>query len=102
LAQSDFAVKNYKETILIFAALDHSAPNFTKQNPQVLYVLGQSYQKTGDKKDARDAYTRFLAYTKPGSQANAEIKQLILQMDSSSKTATPKPKPAPTKAPAKP
>jgi tetratricopeptide (TPR) repeat protein len=100
LAQSDFAIKNYKETILIFAALDHNAPNFTKQNPQVLYVLGQSYQKTGDKKDARDAYTRFLSYTKPGSQANAEIKQLIQQMDDAK--PTPKPKPAASKAPAKP
>ncbi len=96
LAQSDYATKNYKETILIFAALDHSAPNFTKQNPQVLYVLGQSYQKTGDKKNARDAYTRFLAYTKPGSQANSEVKQLINQMDEK-----PKPAPAATKAPAK-
>ena len=108
LAQSDFATKNYKETILIFAALDHNAPNFTKQNPQVLYVLGQSYQKTGDKKNARDAYTRFLSYTKPGSQANAQIKQLIAQMDDTKPDAkaspTPKPKPSPTatKAPAKP
>jgi len=96
LAQSDFATKNYKETILIFSALDHSAPNFTKQNPQVLYVLGQSYQKTGDKKNARDAYTRFLAFTKPGSQANSQVKQLINQMDEK-----PKPAAAATKAPAK-
>ena len=108
LAQSDFATKNYKETILIFAALDHNAPNFTKQNPQVLYVLGQSYQKTGDKKNARDAYTRFLAYTKPGSQANAEVKQLIVQMDETkpdakpSPSAKPKPSPSASKAPAKP
>jgi tetratricopeptide (TPR) repeat protein len=103
LAQSDFAIKNYKETILIFAALDHNAPNFTKQNPQVLYVLGQSYQKTGDKKGARDAYTRFLAYTKPGSQANAEVKQLIAQMDNAKADpkASPKPKAAASKAPEK-
>jgi tetratricopeptide (TPR) repeat protein len=105
LAQSDFATKNYKETILIFSALDHNAPNFTKQNPQVLYVLGQSYQKTGDKKSARDAYTRFLAFTKPGSQANAEVKQLITQMDASdvktSPSASAKPKPGASKAPAK-
>jgi tetratricopeptide (TPR) repeat protein len=103
LAQSDFAIKNYKETILIFGALDKNAPNFTKQNPQVLYVLGQSYQKTGDKKNAKDAYTRFLAYTKPGSQANAEVKQLIQQMsDSKPETkSSPKPKPSAsaTKAP---
>jgi tetratricopeptide (TPR) repeat protein len=104
LAQSDFATKNYKETILIFSTLDHSAPNFTKQNPQVLYVLGQSYQKTGDKKNARDAYTRFLAYTKPGSQANAEIKQLITQMDQTKPDpkSSAKPKPAASKSPAKP
>ncbi len=105
LAQSDFATKNYKETILIFAALDHNAPNFTKQNPQVLYVLGQSYQRTGDKKNAKDAYTRFLAFTKPGSQANAEIKQLIEQMDDSKSDpkagAKPKPAPSTTKSPAK-
>jgi tetratricopeptide (TPR) repeat protein len=104
LAQSDFAMKNYKETILIFSALDHNAPNFTKQNPQVLYVLGQSYQKTGDKKGARDAYTRFLAYTKPGSQAQAEVKELIAQMTDGKPDvkASAKPKPAASKAPAKP
>ena len=96
LAQSDFAVKNYKESILIFAAMDHNAPNFTKQNPQVLYVLGQSYQKTGDKQKARDAYVRFLQYTRPGSQANTEVKQLIQALD-----AKAKPSPAPTKAPIK-
>lgn len=105
LAQSDFAIKNYKETILIFSTLDHNAPNFTKQNPQVLYVLGQSYQRTGDKKNAKDAYTRFLAFTKPGSQANAEIKQLIEQMDDSKSDpkagAKSKPAPSATKAPAK-
>jgi hypothetical protein len=102
LAQSDFAVKNYKETILIFAALDHNAPNFTKENPQVLYVLGQSYQRTGDKKGARDAYTRFLAYTKPGSQAQAEVKQLIAQMSDGKSDVKSSPKPAASKAPAKP
>ena len=103
LAQSDFAVKNYKETILIFATLDKSAPNFTKQNPQVLYVLGQSYQKTGDKKSAKDAYTRFLAYTRPGSQANAEIKQLIQQVsDPKPETkSSPSPKPKPSASAAK-
>jgi len=104
LAQSDFATKNYKETILIFASLDHNAPNFTKQNPQVLYALGQSYQRTGDKKNARDAYTRFLAYTKPGSQANAEVKQLIAQMDDSRPEvkAAVRPKPNSSQAPTKP
>ncbi len=104
LAQSDFATKNYRETILIFAALDKNAPNFTKQNPQVLYVLGQSYQKTGDKKNAKDAYTRFLAYTKPGSQAQSEVKDLISQMDTRKPEpkASAKPKPSATKAPAKP
>jgi len=101
LAQSDFAIKNYKETILIFSTLDHNAPNFTKENPQVLYVLGQSYQKTGDKKGARDAYTRFLAYTKPGSQAQAEIKQLIAQMSDAKSDSKASPKPAASKAPAK-
>jgi tetratricopeptide (TPR) repeat protein len=107
LAQTDFATKNYKETIQIFSALDRSAPTFTKENPQVLYVLGQSYQKTGDKKNAKDAYTRFLAYTKPGSQANAEVKQLIAQMDQTkpepkaSGGPKPKPSPAATKAPSK-
>jgi predicted Zn-dependent protease len=87
---------------LIFAALDHNAPTFTKENPQVLYVLGQSYQKTGDRKNAKDAYTRFLNYTKPGSQANAEVKQLIKQMDTPTPDPKPKPSPSASKAPAKP
>jgi tetratricopeptide (TPR) repeat protein len=105
LAQTDFAIKNYKETILIFAALDRNAPNFTKQNPQVLYVLGQSYQKTGDKKDAKDAYQRFLAFTRPGSQANTQVKELLLEIDkpdAKQAAAKPKPSPSPAKAAAKP
>lgn len=81
LARTDFATKNYKETIQIFSALDCIAPTFTKDNPQVLYMLAQSYQVTGDKKGARDAYTRFLPYTKPGSQANVEVKTLIEELN---------------------
>jgi tetratricopeptide (TPR) repeat protein len=103
IAQTDFAIKNYKETILIFSRLDHDAPNFTKQNPQVLYILGQSYQHTGDKKNAKDAYTRFLAFTRPGSQANAQVKALLLEVDKPDHkpSASGKPAPSASKAPAK-
>jgi hypothetical protein len=45
-----------------------------------------------------------LAFTKPGSQANAEVKQLITQMDRPTPDPKPsaKPKPAASKSPAKP
>jgi tetratricopeptide (TPR) repeat protein len=102
IAESDFALKNYKETVSMLSRLDHSNPDFTKHNPQLLFILGQSYEKTGDKKSARDVYTRLLALANPGSQTSTQLKELIARLDSSGKPdPKPKPSPSPSKAPAK-
>ncbi|GAC1419308.1 MAG: hypothetical protein NVSMB64_28710 [Candidatus Velthaea sp.] len=96
LAQSDYAIKNYKECATIYDSLDKAAPQLTKQNPQILFVLGQCYQKSNDNPKARAAYVRFLSYVKPGSQASTQVKQLISDIDRSGKPA-PKSSNAPKK-----
>ncbi|GAC1416537.1 MAG: hypothetical protein NVSMB5_06730 [Candidatus Velthaea sp.] len=96
LAQTDYAMKNYKECATIYDSLDKAAPQLTKQNPQILFVLGQCYQKSNDTSHARAAYVRFLAYVKPGSQASTQVKQLISDIDRSGKPA-PKPASGPQK-----
>ncbi len=93
LAQADYVTKDYKECALIYGNIDKSSPQFTKQNPTVLYVLGQCREKSGDAKGALEVYKRFLPYTRPGSQANKEVKALVAKLD--------KPAPKPTKAPQK-
>lgn len=87
LAQSDYETRNYSECAQIYESLDKAAPDLTKRNPQILYVLGQCYQKSNQSSKARAAYVRFLAYTKPGSQANTQVKQLIDQLDHGAKAA---------------
>jgi tetratricopeptide (TPR) repeat protein len=106
LGNSDYQIHNYKEAAQIFSALDRT-PNFSRQNPQMLFLLGQSYAKLGDKSHARDAYARFLPYTKPGSQANTQVKQMMADLNKpapkpSTAKAAAKPKPSATKAAAKP
>ena len=97
LAQSDYLSKNYKECLTIYTALDKNAPGFIKQNPQILYFLGQCSQNTGNLKNARGFYARFLQVLKPGSQAAKQTKDLIAKIDASEKKkpipkATAKPK----------
>jgi len=95
LAQSDFATKNYKECATIYDSLDKAAPQLTKQNPQILFILGQCYQKSNDNAKARAAYVRFLSFVPANSQASTQVKSLIAALDKGNKpapTATPKKK----------
>ncbi|MFN2460322.1 MAG: tetratricopeptide repeat protein, partial [Candidatus Velthaea sp.] len=89
LAQADYQSRNYRECADIYSTVDRNAPQLTKQNPQLLFLLGQCYQKGGDSRRARDAYARFLPYLKPGSQAQKQVQQIIADIDRSGK-----PKPA--------
>ncbi|MDB5071494.1 MAG: Tetratricopeptide 1 repeat-containing protein [Candidatus Eremiobacteraeota bacterium] len=93
LGQADLQTHNYTECAQVYDALDKGAPDISRQNPQVLFGLGQCYQGAKQPDKARAAYQRVLAMVKPGSQAANEIKALIAAIDRQQK------KPAATKKP---
>ncbi|MDQ6926778.1 MAG: tetratricopeptide repeat protein [Candidatus Eremiobacteraeota bacterium] len=94
LGQADLQTHNYTECAQVYEALDKGAPDISRQNPQVLFGLGQCYQGAKQPDKAKVAYQRVLGLVKPGSQAANEIKALIAAIDRQKKPA-----PAPTKKP---
>jgi tetratricopeptide (TPR) repeat protein len=94
LGQADLQTHNYAECSQVYEALDKGAPDVSRQNPQILFGLGQCYQGAKQPDKAKAAYQRVLALVKPGSQAANEIKSLIAAIDRQKKPA-----PAPTKKP---
>ncbi len=73
-----FNLKDYKQSRQIFEALathqDKAHPD-----PQLWFVLGETYRHLGDKKDATAAYKRYLSYVPSGDgadKARSYIKQL--------------------------
>jgi tetratricopeptide (TPR) repeat protein len=101
LGQADLRTRNYAECAQVYDALDKGAPDLSKQNPQILYGLGQCYQGAKQPDKAKAAYQKLLAMVKPGSQAANEVKSLIAAIDRQSGTTktTPAKKPAATKTP---
>lgn len=95
---SDYEVKNFKEASKIFEALDKNASKYLDQNPQFLFMAGQSYDRNGQKPQAKVMYKRFLAFVKPNSQAASEVKKLISDLD---KTPAKAPAPKATAPPKK-
>lgn len=91
LAAADYELKNYREGAQAFDALEKGAGEFLRQNPQLYFVMGKCYAATNQKQKAKDAYARFLAFIKPGSQAATDVKKLIAELD--------KPAPKPTSSP---
>jgi tetratricopeptide (TPR) repeat protein len=81
LGQADLQVRNYNECAQVYDALDKGAPDLSKQNPQILYGLGQCYQGAKHPDKAKAAYQKLLGYLKPGSQASNEVKSLIAAID---------------------
>jgi tetratricopeptide (TPR) repeat protein len=106
LGQADLQTRNYAECVQVYDALDKGAPDLSKQNPSILYGLGQCYQGAKQPDKAKATYQRLLSNLKPGSQAANEVKSLIAAIDrqpAPRKTAAPastkSPKPAPKKTP---
>ncbi|HEY0381202.1 MAG TPA: tetratricopeptide repeat protein [Candidatus Elarobacter sp.] len=95
LGQADLQTHKYTECAQVYEALDKGAPDIARQNPQILFGLGQCYQGANQPDKARAAYQRVLTMVKPGSQAANEIKSLIAAIDRQQK----KPAPAATKKP---
>lgn len=84
VGQTDLNLHNYKEAQQIFEAIERNGGDYVRQDPSVIYMLGQSYQKQGLKPQAKSAYQRFLAYLKPGTQAYTEVQKMIEDIDKSS------------------
>lgn len=86
LGQADIQTHNYAECAQVYDALDRGAPDLSRQNPSILYGLGQCYQHSNQPAKAKTAYQKLLGYVKPGSQAANQVKALIASLDH-----TPKP-----------
>lgn len=94
LAAADQQTRNWTEAIQIYESIDKNAQPLVKQNPEVLYELGNAYKGANQLQKAKATYQRFLAYLKPGTQGYTQVKQMIADLDK------PAGKPA-AKAPAK-
>ena len=91
LGQADLQTHNYTECAQVYDALDKGAPDLSRQNPVILYGLGQCYQGAKQPDRAKAAYQKLLSYVKPGSQAANTVKSLIDAIDRAQKTAPKKP-----------
>jgi tetratricopeptide (TPR) repeat protein len=81
LGQADLQTHNYAECAQVYDALDKGAPDLSRQNPSILFGLGQCYQGAKQPDKAKAAYVKLLGYVKPGSQAANEVKALIAAID---------------------
>lgn len=93
LGQADMQTRNWTECSQVYDALDKGVPNLSRQNPTILYGLGQCYSGAKQPDKAKAAYVRLLSYVKPNSQAAGQIKSLIDAIDRQQKGGAPK-KPA--------
>ena len=91
LGQADLQTRNYNECAQVYDALDKGAPDLSRQNPTILFGLGQCYQGAKQPDKAKAAYVKLLGYVKPGSQAANEVKSLIAAIDRQQKPAPKKP-----------
>jgi len=81
VGQTDLNLHNYKEAQQIFEAIEKNGGEYVKQDPSVIFMLGQSYQKQGLKPQAKSAYQRFLSYLKPGTEAYSQVQKIIQDID---------------------
>jgi tetratricopeptide (TPR) repeat protein len=81
LGQADLQQHNYNECAQVYDALDKGAPDLSRQNPTILFGLGQCYAGAKQPDKAKAAYVKLLGYVKPGSQAANEVKSLIAAID---------------------
>ncbi len=90
IAGSDYSLKNYKEAAQIFDVLDRDVRPYMDRNPQLLYMMGDSYARTSQKPKAVAAYKRLLRLMRPGTktykQIQAQIAMLSTRSTSSKKT----------------
>jgi tetratricopeptide (TPR) repeat protein len=104
IAAADQETHNYTEALQIYGMLAQNA-DLVKQQPGVLFNLATTYKNAGQTQKAKDTYTQFLGFLKPGSQGYTQVKQIIADLDRGSQPApkpSAKPAPKPTAKPAAP
>ncbi|MBV9440153.1 MAG: tetratricopeptide repeat protein, partial [Candidatus Eremiobacteraeota bacterium] len=85
LGQADLRTRNYNECSQVYDALDKGAPDLSRQNPTILYGLGQCYQGARQPDKAKAAYQKLLSYVPANSSAANEVKALIAAIDRDAK-----------------
>ncbi|HTW83193.1 MAG TPA: tetratricopeptide repeat protein [Candidatus Sulfotelmatobacter sp.] len=98
LGQADLRTRNYAECAQVYDAIDRGAPQLARQQPAILYSLGQCYEGAKQNDKARSTYLRLLSYLPPGSQAAGEVKSRIASLDHANQPAR-KPAAKPTASP---
>jgi len=92
---SDLQIKNYKECIAVFDAIDKNATPFLKANPQLYYVYGKCAAADGNKAKARLAFSKLKPFVKPNTplakQLDADIRAVAAAPARASKSSAPKP-----------
>ena len=91
LGQADLQTRNYTECSQVYDAIDKGAPDLSRQNPTVLYGLGQCYQGARQPEKAKAAYQKLLSYVPANSSAASQLKALIAAIDKQQKPAPKKP-----------
>ncbi len=81
IAGADFEMKNYKEASQIFDVLDGNAKGFLDQNPQLLYVAAQAYERTKQPQKAVGAYKRLLPMIRKGTPEYTKISKQIAELE---------------------
>lgn len=99
MGTADLQLRNFKECTQVFTAIDKNAPDFMKQNPQLLFVYGKCSASNGDRDQARVAYTRFRAFVKPGSPLAGEVDKAIAGLGGAATHAKTVPHPQKTAKP---
>ncbi len=92
IAGADFELKNFKEGAQVFDFLDKNVPQFLNQNPQLLFIMGKSYQNTHQTSKALTSYKRLLGLMKKGSTGYKQVSQLISQLSAPASKSKPKAK----------
>ncbi len=101
LAAADQQTHNYTEEVQIYEGLRQNA-DVVKANPGLLFNLANAYKSANQPQKAKDAYTAFLVFLKPGTQAYTQVQQLIADVGrGSAPSAKPGPKPSASPEPKK-
>jgi tetratricopeptide (TPR) repeat protein len=90
VGEADYELKNYKEASEIFDSVDKGAPDWIQQNPGVLVLFGKAYTANNESGKAKAAFTKFLNFVKPDSDAAKEVNKLLADLN---KPGAPKPAP---------
>jgi tetratricopeptide (TPR) repeat protein len=102
LAAADQESHNYTEEVQIYEGL-HQNSDLIKSNPGLLFNLGTAYKSANQPQKAKDAFTEFLTYLKPGSEGYTQVQKIIADLGhgaSPEPKPTEKPHPKPSASPA--